>query len=324
MAAVHCKAGKGRAGMMICCWLVHSKVCASATEAMEFYGQERTYDAEGVTIPSQRRYVGYYEDIVAYGLPEPPKITLKTITFQCSKYVHPEAAEPWCEVLVGGTEKVFESNPKRLKNEDFVVELKDGLQVQGDIKIMFYDKTVNKKGKEIAHVWFNTAFIDDNKMTVTKPEIDKLWQDRKHKKFRPEFEIVLEFEGSEVSTMSQLKKKAKKKKRSSKKSNSSEKKEKESTKKSEDKKETKSPKKTKKKSSKKDDDEKNDTDDKKHNGKDEQSDDSANETTNKSKKNKQQQEEEKQTTSNNGDAEKDTPKKTKKIKKKQQDNDKED
>lgn len=46
MAAIHCKAGKGRAGMMICCWLIHSKEAPTAEEAMLMYGRIRTKDGK--------------------------------------------------------------------------------------------------------------------------------------------------------------------------------------------------------------------------------------------------------------------------------------
>jgi phosphatidylinositol-3,4,5-trisphosphate 3-phosphatase/dual-specificity protein phosphatase PTEN len=42
VAAVHCKAGKGRTGVMICCYLIFSGLCKDSDEAMEHYSLKRT------------------------------------------------------------------------------------------------------------------------------------------------------------------------------------------------------------------------------------------------------------------------------------------
>eukprot|EP01047_Picozoa_sp_COSAG01_P030943 COSAG01_NODE_2175_length_8221_cov_34.993722_3_plen_460_part_00 len=61
VVAVHCKAGKGRTGTLIACLLLHLQEHSSAADALKWFGYCRTSNGKGVTIPSQIRYVHYYE-----------------------------------------------------------------------------------------------------------------------------------------------------------------------------------------------------------------------------------------------------------------------
>lgn len=59
--AIDCKAGKGRTGSVIAALLLRLRECATASEALALFGDRRTRNGRGVTIPSQTRFVEYYE-----------------------------------------------------------------------------------------------------------------------------------------------------------------------------------------------------------------------------------------------------------------------
>ena len=62
VVGIHCKAGKGRTGMLICCFLVFKGY--PARDALGIFADQRTHNSKGVTIPSQIRYVYYLEEML--------------------------------------------------------------------------------------------------------------------------------------------------------------------------------------------------------------------------------------------------------------------
>ena len=90
VAAVHCKAGKGRTGVMICSYLIFSGLCNSSEKAFRYYARVRTKNNTGITIASQRRYIKYFETFLQSNFYQPyvnciPKIIRNHFSFLIDK-----------------------------------------------------------------------------------------------------------------------------------------------------------------------------------------------------------------------------------------------
>ncbi|BHF69150.1 hypothetical protein SprV_0301219200 [Sparganum proliferum] len=80
IVAINCKAGKGRTGVMVCACLMEMQEAKDAADALRIYAERRTRNGQGVTIPSQRRYVDYYSRLINGGLSyEPTPLRLVAI-----------------------------------------------------------------------------------------------------------------------------------------------------------------------------------------------------------------------------------------------------
>lgn len=156
VAALHCKAGKGRTGMVICCYLLHSRKARTAEAALTTFGKKRTYNGKGVTIPSQIRYIYNYE--VA---------RKENCILRDAK---------WFNLQSFGISGVGETG-----NWEFAISMQEDGQLfssesgeappslEGDIRIL-----VSLDGKKVFQFWFHTAYnvqpLDD-----TMPASTPIW-----------------------------------------------------------------------------------------------------------------------------------------------------
>jgi phosphatidylinositol-3,4,5-trisphosphate 3-phosphatase/dual-specificity protein phosphatase PTEN len=87
VAAIHCKAGKGRTGLVISSYLQWADIAANAEESLKLFAEARTKNGKGVTIPSQIRYSRYFGDFIKrylkpgieFPFTNPPTISLTSV-----------------------------------------------------------------------------------------------------------------------------------------------------------------------------------------------------------------------------------------------------
>ncbi|XP_053611171.1 phosphatidylinositol 3,4,5-trisphosphate 3-phosphatase and dual-specificity protein phosphatase PTEN isoform X3 [Plodia interpunctella] len=212
VAAVHCKAGKGRTGTMVCCYLLYSGQKATADEALQFYGTKRTHDEKGVTIPSQRRYVEYYAALLSSGLqytatavyirelvmsPCPLLSSGSSLELSVSQAQPPVKTPTGCHEVVSAGARVR-------------VSLTHCTPLRGDVRVDVYCKPKMMMRKErLFHFWFNTFFVaaelgsqripapsdssheETFKLTLSKWQLDDAHKDKQHKLYAPDFKVEL-------------------------------------------------------------------------------------------------------------------------------------
>ena len=151
IVAVHCKAGKGRTGTFICCLMIYLSIFKTADEALAYYGIMRVGDGRGVTIPSQIRYVNYFEKILDKKIDinvNPKKIVIRKIKLSNAPGF---SRVGWNSSLTfsidNGEKNSYKYYDYIKKRETFNLNMGEiefhlgvkGFEVSGDVKFTFYN-----------------------------------------------------------------------------------------------------------------------------------------------------------------------------------------
>lgn len=160
-AVVHCKAGKGRTGVMICCYLIHSQRNWSFKEALDFYAAARTYNCKGVTIPSQLRTIFYYDFYLKWKeyynkLYTSVPLFLHQVAFSSV----PSLFSCFYFQVYSNSTLIYKSNLVNTKKFDkqVVFTLDQYLPIVDDIRFEFYHRDRLSK-VFLFQFWINTFFV---------------------------------------------------------------------------------------------------------------------------------------------------------------------
>lgn len=207
VVAVHCKAGKGRTGLMLACYMVYCQMFSSAADALADFGAKRTINHKGVTIPSQQRYVKYFElylrRYVAPGRSLAyPGVALNLESIRVCGIPPVVADDPsslYFKIYkVGGDRMYSSSNLTANGGGTVILETRQivftpSVRVCGDFKVQFC-----RDSDKLFHFWINTNFVDGGAVTFSKNDLDKAIKDKQHKKFQPDFRVEVRFSDHDV------------------------------------------------------------------------------------------------------------------------------
>ncbi|XVE87069.1 hypothetical protein DITRI_Ditri18aG0086700 [Diplodiscus trichospermus] len=170
VVVVHCKAGMGRTGLMICSLLLFLKFFPTAEEAIDYFNQKRCMDGKALVLPSQIRYVKYFERILTHfnGENQPGRRCMLRgfRLLKCPYWIRPSITISNHSGTLFSTRK--HPKTKDLMPEDFWIKApKKGIvvfalprepglaELAGDFKIHFHDRQGD------FYCWLNTTMIEN-------------------------------------------------------------------------------------------------------------------------------------------------------------------
>ncbi|XP_043849660.1 phosphatidylinositol 3,4,5-trisphosphate 3-phosphatase TPTE2-like [Dromiciops gliroides] len=209
---VHCMGGKGRTGTMICIWLIASERFDTAKESLEYFGKRRTDTAtstkfQGVETPSQSRYVEYFALIknkYHWAIPQNKIFKIKSITIYSIRGVGKGNGKDLKIIIMMNKKTVYTCLCSSSKNcevsfdddkNSVNIRLNNCPDISGDVKIKFFYNSAlpNLYEKCPFFFWFNTAFIENNRLYLHRNELDNPHKPKTWHVYREDFAVELLF-----------------------------------------------------------------------------------------------------------------------------------
>ncbi|XP_072466552.1 phosphatidylinositol 3,4,5-trisphosphate 3-phosphatase TPTE2-like [Notamacropus eugenii] len=209
---VHCKGGKGRTGTMISVWLIASKHFNTAKESLQHFGKRRTDTAssskyQGVETPSQSRYVEYFELITNryhWALPQKQTLKISSITIYSIRGIGKGNGKDLKIVVMMNNKIVYTCLCASSKNcqvshdeetNSVNIILHNCPHLSGDVKVKFFSSSALPILYEKCPFFFcfNTSFIEDNRLYLSRSELDNPHKQKTWNIYQEDFAVELLF-----------------------------------------------------------------------------------------------------------------------------------
>uniref|UniRef100_A0A5F9D4E1 Phosphatidylinositol-3,4,5-trisphosphate 3-phosphatase n=1 Tax=Oryctolagus cuniculus TaxID=9986 RepID=A0A5F9D4E1_RABIT len=188
VVVIHCKGGKGRTGTMVCACLIGNQIFGTAKESLAYFASRRTDHTisskfQGIETPSQSRYVGYFENVknlCNWTLP-PKKILTpyKIIIYSIHNVGKGDGSDLKIQITTKQQTVFSCSSSKNCKifhdveTDKVIIELLNCPILYDDVKVRFLSRNLPKYYDNCAFFfWFNTAFIQNNRLYLRRNELD--------------------------------------------------------------------------------------------------------------------------------------------------------
>lgn len=198
VAAVHCLTGKGRTGTVIACYLAWTGQFLSPMEALQYVSEKRNTSIEKITIPSQRRYIQYFTNMMDGVKPRSSPLLLRRVimntipVFSTRKSQDEDGTEietsgcsPYLQIFKGG-KLVFTTTWKDTQEGNGVQWAGDSDGslsfpieniLQGDVLIRCRHLSDSGKRVSMFRAAFHTGYIPMGILRLTKAQLDGACQD---------------------------------------------------------------------------------------------------------------------------------------------------
>nr|XP_058897644.1 phosphatidylinositol 3,4,5-trisphosphate 3-phosphatase TPTE2-like [Kogia breviceps] len=207
VTVIHCKGGKGRTGTMICAYLLASEIFATAEDSLYYFGERRTDKStsskfQGIETPSQNRFVGYFAMVKnTYNLTLPPvkKLTMKKIIIYS---IRGNGKDLKVQIIMQRKPVFFCSASKNCRivhdaeTDRVIINPSNCPPLYDEVKVKFLSSSDLPKYYDDCpfFFWFHTSFIQNNRLYLSRSELDNPHKPKAWKIYRPEFAVEVYFD----------------------------------------------------------------------------------------------------------------------------------